>query len=92
MSSMKAKLITYSTNNLNPTQRSILSKRINGYLDKSNRSQYKYEREGIISKINHIKVTHKTFIIRKKDFQLINKEIKKYGAKVSSWDIDIKEI
>ena len=89
---MKAKLITYSTDNLNSTQRSILSKRINGYLDKSNRSQYKYKREGIISKINHIKVTHKTFIIREKDFKLINKEIQKYGAKVNSWDIYIKEI
>ncbi|MCD6371557.1 MAG: hypothetical protein J7L39_02455 [Candidatus Aenigmarchaeota archaeon] len=89
---MKAKLVTYSTENLNPTQRSILSKRVNGYLDKSNNGRYKYKREGILSKIPHIKVTHKTFIVRKKDFNLVSKEIRKYGAKIKVWDIEVKEI
>jgi hypothetical protein len=87
---MKAKLITYSTENLSPTQRSILSKRMNGYIDKSNKARYNYKREGIITKLPHIKITNKTFIIRKKDFSLINKEIKKHKATLESWDIEIK--
>ena len=87
---MDAKLLTYSTENLNLTQGSILSKRINGYHDKSNKGRYSYRREGIFSGIPHIKITHKTFIIRKKDFRRVSREIKKYGAKIQSWDIKVK--
>lgn len=89
---MKAKLFTYSTEKLDPTERSILSKRINGYLDKSNKARYTYKRQGIVEKVPHIKITNKTFIIRNRDFSLINKEIRKYGAIVRSWDILIKEL
>ena len=89
---MEAKLITYSTDNLNSSQRSILSKRINGYLDKSNKAKYNYKRKGIISNLPHIKVAHKTFIIRKKDFPFVGKEIRKYGAKINSWDINVKSL
>ena len=88
---MKVKLITYSTKGLSSTKRSILSKRINGYLDKSNKAKYMYKREGIISKLPHIKVTHKTFLIRKKDFEFISEEIKSYGAKLKSWDVELKK-
>lgn len=89
---MKAKLFTYSTGKLNPTQRSLLSKRINGYLDKSNRARYMYKREGIITRIPYIKVANNTFIIRKKDFPSVSKEIKEYKATIRSWDIEIKKI
>lgn len=89
---MEAKLFTYSTEKLSSTERSILSKRINGYLDKSNKARYTYKRQGIIKKVPHIKITNKTFIIRNRDFSSINKEIRKYGAIVRSWDILIKEL
>ena len=89
---MKAKLVTYSTNGLSSTERSILSKRINGYLDKSNKAKYMYKREGLISKLPHIKVANKAFIIRKKDFSLVSKELKKHKAEAKSWDIEIKKI
>jgi hypothetical protein len=88
---MKAKLVTYTTKGLSPTERSILSKRINGYLDKSNKAKYTYKRKGLISKLPHIKITNKAFIIRKKDFHLVSKEIKKCKAMLKSWDIDIKQ-
>lgn len=89
---MKAKLITYSTNSLTSTQRSILSKRINGYKDKSNKGRYTYRREGLITRLPHIKIANKAFIIRNKDFSLISKEMKKCGATLKSWDINIKNI
>ncbi len=85
-------MVTYSTEDLSPTQRSILSKRINGYLDKSNKAKYTYKREGIITRLLHIKVTNKTFIIRKQDFSLVSKEIKKHKAKLKCWEIEIKQI
>ncbi len=89
---MKAKLITYSTKNLSPTQRSILSKRVNGYIDKSNKARYTYKRKGIITSLSNIKISNKTFVIREKDFASVNKELKKYGATLKSWDIEIKKI
>lgn len=89
---MKAKLITYSTERLSPAQRSILSKRINGYIDKSNKARYTYKREGILTKLPHTKVTNKTFIIRKQDFSLLSKEISKHKATLKSWSIEIKQI
>jgi len=85
-------LITYSTENLSPTQRSILSKRINGYTDKSNKARYSYKREGVITKLPHIKVMNKTFIIREQDFSLVSKEIRKHKAKLKCWEIEIKQI
>ena len=89
---MKAKIITYSTEKLTPTQRSILSKRINGYLDKSNKAKYKYKREGTITKLPHIKISNKTFIIKEKDFPLIHKTIKQLKATIKVWNIEIKKL
>jgi hypothetical protein len=89
---MKAKLVSYSTEGLTPTQRSIVSKRINGYIDKSNRSRYIYKREGIIERIPHIKVTYNTFIIRKEDFPVLKKELNKLGVKIKTWNIEISKI
>jgi hypothetical protein len=88
---MKAKLITYITEGFSPTKRSILSKRINGYVDKSNRSRYTYKRKGVFAGLPHIKVTDKAFIIPRDDFDLVCKAIKKYGAKIKAWDIEIEK-
>jgi len=89
---MEAKLITYSTENLGSTQRSIISKRISGYIDKSNNSRYTYKRKGLIEGIPHIKVANKTFILKKKDFPAIRKKLKKLGVKIKVWNIEIKKI
>ena len=56
---MKAIILTYDTKKLNNTQKSIISKKINGYTDKSNKGQYTYQRKGILQKIPHIKITKK---------------------------------
>ena len=89
---MKAKLFTYSTEKLNPTERSILSKRINGYLDKSNGARYTYKRKGIFGKLPHIKITKKAFIIRDQDFFRVSKILKRYGVTLKSWNINIKKL
>ena len=89
---MKAKVFTYSTERLNSTQKSILSKRINGYIDKSNGARYTYKRKGIFEKIPHIKITKKAFIIMEQDFSKVIRILKQYGATLKSWNIDIKKI
>ena len=89
---MKAKLLTYTTEKLTPTQRSILSKRMNGYIDKSNKTKYTYERKSALATIPHIKISKKTFIIRTKDFTKLNQLLTKHKVTVKSWDIEVKDL
>lgn len=88
---MKAKLLKYSTKGLTTSKRTTISKRLNGYIDKSNKAQYLYHREGLIKTIPHIKVSSNTFIIKSKDFKKVKEAIQKSGGKITSWDITIKD-
>ncbi len=89
---MKAKIVTYTTEMLNPTQRSILSKRLNGYNDKSNKAKYTYRRKGILDEIKNIKIANKAIIVSERDYDEINDKLRRCGAKVKAWDINIKKI
>lgn len=89
---MKAKLVTYTTEKLNKSEKSILSKTLYGYLDKSNRSQYTYQREGLLHNKTHTKICNNTFIISPEDWVEIKKELKKKKITIKEWDIDIKEL
>ena len=87
---MKAKLVTYTTENLTNSERSILSKKLYGYLDKSNRSRYTYKREGIIQPFKHLKVSKNTFIIELKGWKKIEETLRKSKATIKIWNINIK--
>ncbi|PIN78421.1 hypothetical protein COV14_03690 [Candidatus Woesearchaeota archaeon CG10_big_fil_rev_8_21_14_0_10_33_12] len=89
---MKAKLLTYTTEKLTPTQRSILSKKINGYTDKSNKAKYTYKRKSVLAAIPHIKISKKTFIVGAKDFTALNQLLTKHKTTVKSWDIAVKDL
>jgi hypothetical protein len=89
---MKAIIITYTTENMNNTQKSIISKTINGYTDKSNQSKYTYQRKGLFQKIPHTKITDKTYIITENDYKKIQKTLKNLQINIKTWKINIKEI
>ena len=86
---MKAEIITYETNKMSNTKRSIISKKIFGYMDQTKGSQYIYERKGLLESIPHILLTKKTFIVLNKDSKKIKKLIKRLGVHVKSWKINI---
>ena len=88
---MKSVILTYTTKGLTTSQRSIISKIVNGYADKSNYSRYNYKRPGLMDQIPHIKITKNTFIIKEKDLETILKELKKRRATPKTWPIDIKK-
>lgn len=88
---MLAKLITYTTEKLNKSKKSILSKRLYGYIDKSNRSQYSYNRKGLLQNKKHIKICNNTFIITPEEWESIKKELKKRKATITEWDITINQ-
>ena len=86
---MKAEIITYETKAMNNTKRSIISKRIFGYIDRTKGSQYTYQRKGILESMPHVVITKKTFVVILADATKIKKVIKGCGAAVKSWKIEI---
>jgi len=88
---MKAEIITYGTETLDNTKRSVISKRIFGYMDRTKGSLYTYQREGILDSMPHIVITKKTFVLKPADAGKVKKTIKGYGASVKSWKIEILE-
>ena len=88
---MKAEIITYETKNMSNSKRSIISKRIFGFTDQTKKSTYIYKRKGILKSLPHVIITKKTFVIKAKNAKKIKKTIKKLGANVKSWKIEISE-
>ena len=88
---MKAEIITYETKGMSNTERSIISKVIFGYMDRTKGSRYTYPRKGILDSMPHIVITKKTFVLKSADAGKIKKIIEGYGATVKSWKIEILE-
>jgi len=88
---MKAEIITYETKGMSNSKRSIISKAIFGYTDRTKGSQYTYQRGGILYSIPHITITKKTVVVTSADATKLKKMIEGCGATVKSWKIDIKE-
>jgi hypothetical protein len=86
---MQAEIITYETKAMNNSKRSIISKRLFGFKDRTKQSRYIYERKGLLKQIPHLVITNKTFIVLNKDSKKIKKSIKGLGAYVKSWKINI---
>lgn len=86
---MKAEIITYETKNLTNTQRSILSKRLFGFKDKTKSSKYIYQRKGMLASFPHVVITKKTFVLGTRHVKHVKNTIKELGADVKSWEIDI---
>lgn len=88
---MKARLVTFTKEKLNNSQRSILSKTLFGYTDRSNKGNYAYKREGLIDDFKSIKVANNTFIIENKGWVKVRDLLEKKGAKIKSWEIEISK-
>lgn len=87
---MEAKLVTYTTEMLNRSEKSILSKVLFGYVDKSNNSNYVYRRDGLLQSKSFIKICNNTFIISIDDWPSIKGELQARKATIKEWDIVIK--
>lgn len=85
---MKAILFTYTTEGLNKTEASKISKEITGYKDNSNKGNYEYKREGLIQNCNGIIISKSTFIIPSNYEKELNR-LKKKGLKVKKWEINV---
>lgn len=88
---MKAVIITYSAKGLSKTEASKLSKKLLGYVDKSNRAQYTYKRKGLITAERSIIIAKSVFIVPRNQADKIIEEIQKKQANISFWEIELPE-
>jgi len=68
-----------------------LTRKIYGYTDCSNNSQYKYERKGILSGIQYEKIANGVFWIEPKYEEQVIKGLLKLKLKVEIFHLIIKE-
>ena len=68
-----------------------VTRAIYGYIEHSNSSKYKYERQGILSKIKYEKLSRACIIIDKKHASLIVKELKKLSLKMKVLVVEVKK-
>ncbi len=85
---MKARLVSYDLTNLIQWKKVAVNRRLFGYLEYSNNSQYKYKRKGILESIPHIKVAKSVILVKETDFAKLAKSLK---CKYKSYKIDINE-
>lgn len=88
---MKALLIAYSAKGLSKTDASKLSKKLLGYVDKSNKGQYTYKRKGLITAEGSIIIAKSVFIVPRNQAKDIIEEIQKNQANIFSWEIELPE-
>jgi len=89
---MKAEIITYETKGMTNSKRSIISKKLFGFIDRTKGSKYTYKRKGILESIPNVIITKKTFVVNYKDGRKIRNVIKKLGANVKKWEIEIDRV
>ena len=88
---MKAIIVKLDMKHLKPHQRCNNSQKIYGYKDSSNHGKYKYEREGILSKIPKLILGKGTFVIKESDKNILNK-IVDLGVNLHRYEITIKNL
>lgn len=85
---MQAKLVCYSLGKANATVRRNFHREMYGYTDVSCNGKYTYKRKGVLSGIAHKKVFD-AIIITKNEKPII-KVLRKYKAKIHTFDVLIK--
>lgn len=88
---MKSILIIHDLSGLDHYQKVLFNRAIYGYTDNSNNAAYQYKREGILSKIPHLRLLKGALVIKKEDINKIKLVLNKYKVKYEVYTILIKE-
>ncbi len=86
-------LIVFSANKMSKTEQVKLSKRLYGYRDRSQRSKYLYDREGVLDTIPHIiPLGRKAILVtRTGDAQPIIQLLQEHGAQIYVRTVKLEE-
>lgn len=86
---MNAQLICYTLERLSQTERTALSRELNGYKDFSNKGKYVYLRQGLLQKIKHVKPHDSVIIVKKAHKNELLKTLRKHKARIKQYEIQI---
>ncbi len=67
-----------------------ISRALNGYKDRSNHGEYTYQREGLLEKIPHKKLTKNAIILKEEDYEQMVRILEKYEAEYYAGKIEKK--
>lgn len=90
---LNGQLIVFSASNIPKTEQVKLSKRLYGYRDRSQRSKYLYDREGLLDTIPYIiPLGRKAILVtRRGDAQTIIQLLQECGAQIYTRTIRLEE-
>ena len=86
---MKAVIISYTLEKLNPKQRVAIHRALYSHTDHSNKGGYQYKRKGLIDSFPSLKLNRGVLIIPQKNKKKIITLLKKNNASVISIAIEI---
>ena len=84
---MKAQIVCYRFKKISPSKRMMFHKEMYGYKDFSNKGKYVYQRKGVLNIVKHRKILDSVIVTDDAGAKAITKVLKKYGAKIYSFDI-----
>ncbi len=87
---MNAQLVCYTLEKLDQSERTALSRELNGYKDFSNKGKYVYVRQGLLQKMKHVKPHDSVIIVKREHKNKLLKMLKKYKASIKQYEIQIK--
>ena len=79
---MSKSLLLYDLKNKNNVEKTHIIRSLFGYVDRSNKGSYTYNRKGLLSKFKYEKWDKSAILVRKKDEDDVKKILKKFGLNV----------
>ena len=79
---MSKSLLLYDLKNKNNVEKTHIIRSLFGYVDRSNKGSYTYNRKGLLSKFKYEKWDKSVILVRKKDEDDVKKMLKKFGLNV----------
>ncbi|MBI4173173.1 MAG: hypothetical protein HY519_00465 [Candidatus Aenigmarchaeota archaeon] len=87
----QACMLIYNLAGKQPKEKAAIIRKLYGYEDRSNMGRYRYEREGICSKIRHIKPADNTIICPEHESRKIENFFKSHSINYTKWKILLDE-
>ena len=79
---MKKSMLLYDLKNKSNVEKTHIIRSLFGYVDRSNKGSYTYNRKGLLSKFKYEKWDKSAILVRKKDEDDVKKILKKFGLNV----------
>lgn len=86
---MKAKAIFYSQKEIKPKERTKFKKELVGHNDSSHGGRYRYRIQGLLDKIQYIKPSNATLILKGEDYKKAINLMRKYSIKYTTYNIEV---